>query len=43
VVRLGSPVAWLCYARGESPATGVAVTAYYTEDWRAADVEVYGY
>jgi CubicO group peptidase (beta-lactamase class C family) len=42
VVRLGSPVAWLCYARGEG-AGGLAVSAFYTEDWRAADVSAYAY
>jgi CubicO group peptidase (beta-lactamase class C family) len=42
VVRLGSPVAWLCYARGDgTPA--MAVTAFYTEDWHAADVSAYAY
>ncbi|HKT58493.1 MAG TPA: serine hydrolase domain-containing protein [Gemmatimonadales bacterium] len=43
IVRLGSPVAWLCYARGEGPAGGTAITAFYTEDWHAADIEGYGY
>jgi CubicO group peptidase (beta-lactamase class C family) len=42
VVRLGAPVAWLCYARGEGTA-GVAVTAFYTEDWHAADISGYSY
>src|SRR5262249_43451443 len=26
VVRLASPVAWLCYARGEGPKGGIAIT-----------------
>lgn len=42
VVRLGSPVAWLCYARGDG-SPGLAVTAFYTEDWRAADLSAYAY
>jgi Beta-lactamase len=42
VVRLGSPVAWLCYARGDG-APGLAVTGFYTEEWRAADLSAYAY
>jgi CubicO group peptidase (beta-lactamase class C family) len=42
IVRLGSPVTWLCYARGDGPSS-VAVTAFYTEDWHAADVTWYGF
>jgi hypothetical protein len=43
MARLGSPVAWLCYARGESPPGGTAVTALYTEAWKVADIEGYRY
>jgi CubicO group peptidase (beta-lactamase class C family) len=43
VVRLGTPVAWLCYARGDGPSGGAAVTAFYTEDWHAADISGYGF
>jgi len=43
VVRLGSPVAWLCYARGEGPSGAAAITAFYTDDWHAADIEGYRY
>jgi CubicO group peptidase (beta-lactamase class C family) len=43
MARLGASIAWLCYARGEGRAAGVAVTALYTDDWRVADVESYRY
>jgi len=43
LVRLGSPVAWLCYARGEGPSGATAITAYYTDAWQAADIEAYSY
>jgi CubicO group peptidase (beta-lactamase class C family) len=43
ISRLGAEVAWLCYARAEGEAGRAAVTALYTRDWRAADVESYGY
>ena len=42
VVRLGVPVAWLCYARGDG-APGAAVSAFYTEDWHAADLSGYAF
>jgi CubicO group peptidase (beta-lactamase class C family) len=43
ISRLGAEVAWLCYARGEGASGGTAVTALYTGDWRALDVESYRY
>jgi len=43
VVRLGARVAWICYARGDGPSSGTAVTAYYTEDWHAADISGYAF
>jgi len=43
MARLGASIAWLCYARGAGAEAGLAVTALYTEDWRAADVESYRY
>jgi CubicO group peptidase (beta-lactamase class C family) len=43
ISRLGAEVAWLCYARGEGAAGRTAVSALYTSDWRALDVESYRY
>ena len=43
IARLGAEVAWLCYARGEGARGGSAITALYTDDWRAADLESYSY
>jgi CubicO group peptidase (beta-lactamase class C family) len=43
IARLGSEVTWLCYARGEGGRGGSAVTALYTDEWRAADLESYSY
>jgi CubicO group peptidase (beta-lactamase class C family) len=43
VVRLGSPVTWLCYARGDGPSRGAAITALYTDDWHAADISGYAF
>ena len=43
ISRLGAEVAWLCYTRGEGAGGGTAVTALYTGDWRALDVESYRY
>ena len=43
ITRLGADVAWVCYARAEGPKNRFAVTALYTTDWRAVDVEGYSY
>jgi D-alanyl-D-alanine carboxypeptidase len=43
ITRLGAEVAWMCYARGEGASGRTAVTALYTGDWRALDVESYRY
>jgi len=43
ITRLGADVAWVCYARAEGPSNRFAVTALYTPDWRAVDVEGYSY
>ncbi|MFN2570727.1 MAG: serine hydrolase domain-containing protein [Gemmatimonadales bacterium] len=41
---LGSPIAYVCYARSARPSGGgTAVSVFYTADWRVAGVEGYGY
>lgn len=43
VARLGTPISWVCYARGMDPEPGLLVTVYYVADWRAAFVELYSF
>ncbi len=43
IARLGASVTRLCYARGRDDAESVAVTVFYTDDWRVADVDSYRY
>jgi CubicO group peptidase (beta-lactamase class C family) len=41
--RLGARVARWCYARGEGREGGVALVLAYTDDWRVAEADTYGY
>jgi CubicO group peptidase (beta-lactamase class C family) len=43
ISRLGVKVERICYLRGAGGQGGRIISAYYTEDWRAAFVDVGGY
>lgn len=43
ISRLGTPIRWICYAKGTDPEPGLLITAYYGADWRVAFVDLYSF
>lgn len=43
ISRIGTPIRWICYSKGEGAVPSLLVTVFYGADWRAAGIDFYSF